>query len=447
MFALLTPVRDILAIAKKQLKTEFSFKKWLTWRYLLLLLVFSLTCITACSNEEVPLTGNQLQGNLLIWHSLEPEAAKLINDSFQEFEQLNPNVKIQSIHLPKEQIISKFIGQSQKGFGASALIELNRNLPALIESKRLRAIAPAEMDLNRYFPANIQQIRYQDKLYGIPLKSSTQVLCYNQAKLQNSDNSSLSQPPKTLDELIERAKKGYSIGMVSNFEDTFWGIGNFGGYLVNDQGQIEISLAAWSKWLTWLKQAVTQRNFVILRTDHKILDKAFLKGFLTYYVCNSSEIATFKKILKENLKVALLPGNKPFKATPFLYTETLMINRSTSDNESALAIALGKFLTNPEHQLQGIVQTESLIPTNRQVLMDQAFLPIESVLLEQAKTAVAIRLDNLAKILPSFDVAESLYQSAIAGEISTEQAAQELTELINRQLGLTMKPTSSSPTH
>ncbi|MGL5033873.1 MAG: sugar ABC transporter substrate-binding protein [Microcystaceae cyanobacterium] len=432
---LLTQAPLLLAIAKELLFSLVSFQKRLKLCYSLLLIIICLTGLNGCTNDEITLPSNQLEGNLFIWHSLDSAMAKLVNNSFREFEHLNPNVKIQAVYVPKEQIISNFIEQSQKGFGASGIMQLNRNLPALIASKRLQRIPASAIDENRYYSAAINQVRYQNQLYGIPLGSHTRILCYNQAKLKLDEDESLRQPPQNLEELTARVKKGYSFGMVSNFEDTFWGVGNFGGSLVNNQGEMVIDLKAWGKWLTWLKQSITQRNFVILRTDHEILDQAFLRGSLTYYVCNSDDIITFKKKLKDNLKVALLPGNDNFKATPFLYTQALMINRSASDNETKLAIALGKFLTNAEHQLQGVVQTESFIPTNRQVVMDQAFLPIESVLLEQAKTAVAIPLDNLTKILPHFEVAESLYQSAIAGEISPEKAAQELTQVINRQLG------------
>jgi ABC-type glycerol-3-phosphate transport system substrate-binding protein len=437
MFAIsLTQLKILEVIIKKQLCELLSSQGLPRFFSLLLLIIFYAVLITGCSSDEITTMANQLQGNLLIWHSLEPEIAQFMNNSFQEFEQLNPGVTIQSIYLPKEQIVSKFIRQSEKGFGPSALIELSRNLPILIDSKRLREIPPSDIDKRRYYPANIQQVRYQNKLYGIPLQSNTQVLCYNQAKLRNSENpsSSLNQPPRTLDELIERAQKGYSIGMISSFEDTFWGIGNFGGYIINEQGQIEINLDAWSQWLKWLKRTITQRNFVFLRTNHKILSEEFSKGSLAYYVCNSSEIYTFVKTLGDDFKVALLPGNGKLKANPLLSTEILLINKSTSDNEKALVIALGKFLTNPEHQLQNIVRAENFIPTNQQVAIDQAFLPIESILLEQAKAAIAIPLDNLTKIRSSFEVAESLYQSAIAGEISTDTAAQELTDLINRQL-------------
>ncbi|MFM7715665.1 MAG: carbohydrate ABC transporter substrate-binding protein, partial [Microcystis sp.] len=106
-----------------------------------------------------------------------------------------------------------------------------------------------------------------------------------------------------------------------------------------------------------------------------------------YYVCNSIEIADLKNSLKDDLRVALLPQGTQGKAAPILYTRVMVFNRNNSDNENRLGLALGKFLTNPEQQLQAIIQTESFIPTNRQVQIEGNLLPIESVLLQQSQNA------------------------------------------------------------
>ena len=68
----------------------------------------------------------------------------------------------------------------------------------LIKNKELRAIDEFEIDYSRFSDETIKQIRYQDKIYGLPIYLSTQVLCYNKDKVK--------QTPKTLQELIEQAR-------------------------------------------------------------------------------------------------------------------------------------------------------------------------------------------------------------------------------------------------
>jgi len=134
----------------------------------------------------------------------------------------------------------------------------------------------------------------------------------------------------------------------------------------------------------------------------------------------------FTESLGDNFRIALLPQGEGGKATPLIYTKVMVLNHSNTDNENLLALAFAKFITNPEQQLAGIIKTQSFIPTNRNVNPNVILLPIESVLLKQAESAVAIPLNNLQQILKIFEIGEILYQKALVGEISTEKATEEL---------------------
>jgi ABC-type glycerol-3-phosphate transport system substrate-binding protein len=217
--------------------------------------------------------------------------------------------------------------------------------------------------------------------------------------------------------------------MVSSFEDTFWGMAIFGGFLWNDQGILQPHLQGWSKWLEWLKFASSQPNFILNR-QRELLHDAFARGSLTYYVCNSIEIADLKNSLNDDLRVALLPQETEGKPAPILYTRVMVFNRNNSDNENNLALALAKFLTNPEQQLQAITQTESFIPANRQVTIEKQLLPIESVLLQQSQNVVAVPLDDWEKFDNILEKGELLYARVIAGEISPQEASKQLTFFI-----------------
>jgi ABC-type glycerol-3-phosphate transport system substrate-binding protein len=424
---------------KKQLLTALKSKKWRKLGCSFLLVIISSTLLNACIGARPLHQQEQLKGAILIWHPSKNELFQWINSNFQEFQQLNSGVNIQDEYVPQKEIVPRLIQKSSQGFGASAIIDFARNISELLAAKRIQPIEDTDLDISTYQPSVLRQVRYQGKLYGIPLGSTTRVLCYNNAKLQTSQDPILSQPPTSLDELIKRAQKGYSVGMISSFEDTFWGLGNFGSSLINDQGKIEPQMGGWAEWIKWLKKAIIQPNFTLLRGNRTVLNRAFANGNLAYYICNSSEIADLKKMLKEDLKIAILPGQGSFQAKPLLYTMAMMINRSASPNERDLVLALAKFLSNIEQQLQGTVQTQSFIPINRHVFFDKSLLPIESILLKQSETAVTLPLDNVEKLLPIFKQAEPLYQAAIAGEIPPEEAVRQLTLIINRQIAQTQE--------
>ncbi len=411
----------------------FHNKKLVKWLSSLLLVILLSIILNACLiDQPYPLPEKQ-QGNLLLWHSLQGDLSQLIATGFQEFKQLNPDVNLMSEYIPQDELPLRFIQESQSGLGASAIIIFSKHIPELAKRGHLQSIDEKVIDLSTYLPPTLNQVRYHGKIYGIPLGSQIRVLCYNQAKLQASQDPFLSQPPTRLEGLIERSLKGYSVGMVSSFEDTFWGMGIFGGSFWNAQGAIQPQLEEWGKWLDWLKNASIQPNFVLNR-NRSLLHDAFAQGNLTYYVCNSGEIIDLKNILKDNLRVALLPQEAQGKAAPLLYTRAVAFNHSAGLNEYHLGLNLTKFVTNTEQQLQGIVNTQSFIPSNRNIILDEKLLPIQSVLLKQSRTAIAISLDDLERLSTVFEKAEFLYQQAISGEISSVEAGKKLTLLINQSV-------------
>ncbi len=416
-----------------RVKTVWRSKKIRGIISLLLLFILMPIFLYACFSDLPNQSSEQRQGTLLVWYPEEGNLTEVVGLGLQEFEKLNPQVTILEQAITIDEIPERFFKQSQSGLGASVILIFSRNIPRLVSQGVLGEIDQNNLDLSIYYPPTLKQVSYQGKIYGIPLGSRTNVLCYNQKKLQVSPDPLLKQPPTSLGGLVERARKGYSVGIVSSFEDTFWGMAIFGGYLWDDQGRLQPRLDGWAKWLEWLKFASSQPNFILNR-QRELLHDAFARGRLTYYVCNSVEIADLKNSLQDDLRVALLPQETQGKAAPILYTRVMVFNRNNSDNENSLGLALGKFLTNPEQQLQAIIQTESFIPTNRRVQIEGNLLPIESVLLQQSQNAVAVPLDDWEKLNKILEEGEFWYERAIAGEISSSAAAQKLTLYIQSGL-------------
>lgn len=407
--------------------------KIFTWKTLIVLLA---VLVTACNQGSLTQLFDQ-QGELLIWHPFQGKIAEIVNGAFQEFQHLTPGVEIVSEYVPQNELSSQFIKQAKDGFGPSIMIDFSRQIPDLVKAGFIQPIDEKTIDLSPYFSPTLTQIRYQGKIYALPLGSQTRVLCYNQGKIQLSrltDDTTLIQPPTRLEGLIEQARKGYSVGMVSAFEDTFWGMGIFNVQWFDSQGSIKsLKLQGWAKWLEWLKQADNEPNFTLLR-NREILHFAFAQGKLTYYICNSNEIADLKKDLKDNLRIAPLPQETDRPATPLLYTRVMMFNHSSGLDEMRLALQLAEFMTNPEQQVKAIVQSQAFIPINQSLKIDAQILPIEALLIQQSKTATAIPLDSIKQIMSIFEQGEILYQKAIAGNITPIQAALKLTEIVKAQI-------------
>lgn len=404
------------------------------------LLLLAAFCLVACRRqppvlptslqtivEQADATTTQLQGRILLWHPFEGTEATVFNAILDEYSDLYPKVEIVREYVPREEMAERFMLQTHAGLGPDVLINWNIYALVLIEAGMLRALPAEEVEPSRYLDATIAQVRYRGKFYGLPLSTNLPVLCYNKQQVER--------PPKTLTDLLEAARAGHRVAVLSGFFETFWGAGNFGGQLFDSQGKVLLDRGGWAEWLEWLKTAQNEQNF-ILSDDREALRQAFYQGELAYSTCASYELPDIRERLGEDtLGVTLLPQHEGNPAAPALVTNTFMFSQAASANNREIALHVANFLTNPQQQLNLVLGTESQIPTSSKVKIDWRLSPIQSVLLAQAKTSVAIPLDYIQRGWRVKDYGDVLYKSVLEGEIEPSDAASELSDNVNREFG------------
>ncbi|MGK7886267.1 MAG: extracellular solute-binding protein [Crocosphaera sp.] len=404
--------------------------------WFLSIILSSLLLINGCASENLESPKTVLRGEILVWAEIpigltEKQSAyfqDIVNDAMKQFTKLNPDVKISlKFVLPDEQL-SEFSQEIVRGAGPDifAVSLSNDKISSLIRSGYLKSLDEDNFDLSQFRRETLEQVSYHDKLYAIPIRLATQVLCYHKNKVQ--------QTPKTLDELILQARRGYSVGLHSNFARAFWGIGAFGGQLFDESGRIILGKnPGWVQWMQWLKNAQHEPNFYLIE-DVETLQEAFIQGRLTYMTCSSGWLPLLREALgHNNLGVALLPGRENQPATPPLWSVGFIFNRASSKNQHQLALKFSQFLTNAQYQQQLQVKAAFLIPVNKNAKVDASLFPRQAVLFEQSQTGIIVSLDQLEKNEAIFDYGSILYDQVIAGEITPEEAAFQIQQAVNDQ--------------
>lgn len=402
-----------------------------TWLRRILSILLATGLLVACSVTE---TDSQLSGTIVFWQAypenLQGTLISQYKASFdkyiKKFTKLYPQVKIIVELTEEQQSFEELKSQVEMGLGPDLIfIESVYTVP-LIKADVLRSIDKYPVDWLQFRPEAIIQVLYQGKLYALPLYLSTQVLCYNKDKVK--------QTPETLSELIVQARKGYSVGMLSRFDDAFWGTGIFGGELLDDQGRMILAQGnGWARWMEWLKNAKNEPNF-ILNEDTFILQQAFVEAKLAYYVCWSYEIPFLRESLgPDKFGVALLPGGENALAAPPLFAGSLFFSSASSQAQAQIALRFAQFLTNKEVQTEVATEFRSVIPANNNAIIDPRLFPIQGILLEQSQAARAYSLDQTEKVDAISNYGRDYYTRVIAGEIAPEQAARELSQIINSQ--------------
>lgn len=402
------------------------------------LLSVSLFFITACSAQLPIQPGTDqkesLQGQILLWVELPPAGTdsqegsiqQVVRSNLEDFNKLYPNVKIFVETFPFRQIQAPLQAQIQRGAGPDILsIQANPELIDIIKAGLLRTLDETDFNASQFRPEALKDIRYQDKIYGLPLFLTTQVLCYNKTKVKTL--------PNTPEDLIQQARQGYSVGLMSGFLETYWGIGSFGGTSMESQDKFnDQQWRAWSQWLRWLKEAQNEPNF-ILSDNISTLRQAFLDSQLAYLGCRSDWLSDFSQILdKETLGVTLLPGQPNQPASPIMETGILAFNQASSDKQYQLALKLAQFLTNAEQQKR-IEVAIPFIPSNKLVTINPQLFPIRATLQAQAKHALAISLDEMEQTKAVVEHGNVLYQQVLAGAISPNQAEADIKATVQQE--------------
>ena len=406
------------------------------WRKKIGLWVIAMLLAASCSTQpEQQITNARaeyLQGQILVWvqrlsslsETKSSNMKSVFTDIIDNFNNLHPDTQVLVKFLPESQIWEEFESQVNRGAGPDMLlVRPTPDILPLIQTGALRAIEDSEIDPSQFHSQALKQVRYQSQIYGIPLYLSTQVLCYNRDKV--------SALPSTLPELLEQAKQGYSVGVLSGFVETLWGNGSFGGQLFDDRERL--ILTGWSRWMTWLKDAQNEPNF-ILSEETEALQNAFVSGKLAYLTCDSEWLPYFQeKLGQDSLGTMLLTGESNQPATPVLRSYSLLFNQYSNTNQHQLAIKLAQFLSNVQQQKQVLIEV-SLISSNKHVTLDDSLFPLQRTLLQQARNALALALDNAERIARVTDFSDSIYQRVINGDIAPDKAATQLEQAVNSNL-------------
>ncbi len=377
---------------------------------------------------------SKLSGTIVFWQTYPDNLPDILISQYKEvfdqyikkFTKLYPEVKIIAELTEEDLLVENLKEEVEKGLGPDIIFTRSFKTIPLIKTDTLLPLDQYSIDLWQFRPEAIMQVLYQSKPYGIPFNLNTQALCYNKDKVKEI--------PETLSELIDQGRKGYSVGIVSRFEDAFWGTGIFGGQLLDSQGRVILDQAnGWARWMKWLKDAKNEPNF-IFNEDALVLQNAFIESKLAYSVCWSEQIPFLRQSLgPDKFGVALLPGGENTPAAPPLVVSSFLFSSVSSPAQTKIALRFAQFLINTQVQTEMTTKFRAFIPVNKDAVIDARLFPIPGILQEQSQTGFVNTLDQQEKVDEIFNYGRDFYTRVMAGEISPEQAASQLSQIVNAE--------------
>jgi len=177
-----------------------------------------------------------------IWHTYSDQEEKVFNEQvIPKFEEQHPNIKVKSTRMPydglKQQVISAVSGGAAPDLMRMDIIWV----PEFAEQgalKELDGLPGFDEVKSQLFESALSTNVYNDGYYGLPLNTNTKVAIFNKAALEKIG---LSEPPKTMAELADAARKAKDAGLKGGIGiggNSAWGLlpyfWSLGGKLTDD---------------------------------------------------------------------------------------------------------------------------------------------------------------------------------------------------------------------
>jgi arabinogalactan oligomer/maltooligosaccharide transport system substrate-binding protein len=319
--------------------------------------------------------------------------------------------------LPEDQILEEFNKTGNDGTGPALLIGKDSWIGELANAGLIRPFFPDDDTASLFNSRNRALTQNQGQIYGVPLFLEPNALYYNKDLV--------TEPPETLDELLQEAEAGNQVAFVPRFEEAYGGIQAFGEGLFDDQGNFTLAESGFAEWLSWLNEAQLAPGVILNVDDASLLD-LFTSGQVAYYVAGPEKQALIAAGIGEGnpfeVGVVPLPEGPQGPAGPLLPAESILLYAFTSSEQARIADALAAFLVNQQQSIRFMRELHR-VPANPSVKVDQRIYPIVNGFAQQATTAEVIPNEIASNLL--VEAGDRAYVSALSGVLSPEEAACE----------------------
>lgn len=394
-----------------------KIKKLLT----VFLSITMISSLAACSNSKNPqndTSSKKKDVTLTVWHQYLPDTEKQLVNSFNAFtKQTGIKLKFEK----QEDIDNKIEVGAQSGKLPDIIIRSNDLVGKL---SVMGAIEPldtliSKSDLKDTMKTAVDGFTYKGKLYGAPGHLETVTLIYNRDLI--------SEPPKTMDELLQKAKelsKNGNLGFLippkdSYFNSCFFNSSNKQKFLTKD-GKAALNTPENIESLKYL-QSLSENYPKDL--DNQMVSKLFDDKKAAMMISGPWEISKLKD-LKINYGLALIPiassTGKP--AAPFVSVQGMMITTACKDKEAAAKVLkyyLSSNVAMAYFKAGGYMPSNNTIYTKPEVKSDKDLISFKS------QAEVGVPQPNIPEMGVMWQPTNDLLQASIVLKQDSKKSAEE----------------------
>jgi len=328
-----------------------------------LLVLFSIMIIaslalSACGGGAASST----KGEVTFWHAYGTGSAEetALTALLAQAEKDLPNVKINVLQVPFNDIFNKYDTDVAAGGGPDMFIAPNDNLGGQVRTGTVLDITEKVADkLGDYSDLSKGGMMYDGKMYGIPESMKAVVFWYNKDMIAT--------PPATTDELLALMEGGTEVSISYGCYHHYGFFGSFGGkifdadynFVVDEANQANVTSAI--SYINDLYQISKTNNWPKNDSDGLA---PFTEGKAAAITNGNWAMGDYKKALGDKLGVAPLPAGPGGASSPLLGVDGYYFNPNSANIDAAIEVAL--YLTNTAAQT-AMMNEAGHVPANTTV--------------------------------------------------------------------------------
>ncbi|MCX6046169.1 MAG: extracellular solute-binding protein [Chloroflexi bacterium] len=323
-----------------------------------------------------------LTGRIVLWHSWSEGDGDALAAILASFHQAYPDLKVDTLFVAYDDLPQSYTESVAAGSGPDLILTSNLWLGEMVKAKVLQPLDSlvAKQDLDGYWPATLDSLRWEGKLYGLPTNFELVSLFYNK------DLIAPDKLPTTMADLLERARedKRQGIGLYASLYQLSWGLPAYGAQLLGDDGKVVLDRnGGAADFLQWLGDAKKIPG-TFVDPDYGMLLDRFKKGEFAFFVDGPWSINELRNALGDKLAVTALPSGPSGPARPWLNADGVFINPSSAPDQQQRALFFAKYLTNAASG-QALAKLGHRLPANQSAPMGDD--PLLKGFMQQAATA------------------------------------------------------------
>jgi arabinogalactan oligomer / maltooligosaccharide transport system permease protein len=346
---------------------------------------------------------------VVLWHAYRGAEEKALAQVLQSIERENPGLKIVSLAVPYDALVTKLDASLPRTIGPDIFIYAHERIGDWGARGFLAPIDPAT-PVSDLLPATVDALKLDGKLYGLPLAFKTVALFYRTDRITT--------PPTTTDDLMRMAQaevKAGRVGLAYEAESFYlqaaW-LHGYGGRLFDDKGNLAIASEPSARSLDFAAKLVSS-GIVPQEMSGALVTQMFATGQTSMAISGPWLMGELPASLP--FAVAPLPriSETGLPAGPFLSVEGVAVSKQSKSPEWAQKVARA-LVSRPSAVVRALQGRQ---PVATQSAYEDPKVGSDRVLLafaQQAKSAVPIPATAAMRIL--WDPARRALREVLRGD-------------------------------